>query len=78
MEVENTDTVELCSTCRFRGGYIGKHVDGDYIREYFECQRFPPILVNIDAAKLRTGDGFDFPVTSTNDWCGEFQTKEPK
>lgn len=58
--------IEDCLLCRF------SHSSFDHYG-YVTCRRNPPI----EGAKF-PGDDARWPLVRIDDWCGEFQPKEPK
>jgi hypothetical protein len=57
--------MEQCSLCRFWLNWDSE------MTNLGECHRFPP-RVSAQAGD-EAGDGGRWPLTSPDDWCGEFQ-----
>jgi hypothetical protein len=68
--------MDQCDTCRFWRNWDSE------MTNLGECHRFPPRMATVHqkdaegetAATIRPADG-GWPLTSPDDWCGEFQPK---
>lgn len=54
-----------CPECRFSEVVILD--DGPNV----ECHRFPPVIIGVNDEPLQV-----WPQVQSEDWCGEFQSKE--
>ena len=71
--------MDHCSECRFWLNWDSE------MTNLGECHRFPPRMLAVQrpdaegesAATVRPNDG-GWPLTSPDDWCGEFQRPSPR
>lgn len=75
---------ECCAKCRF-WDFIKKagFTDPDELDDkwwWSHCRRFPPVAPVANACFWADGvplDSPSYPLTQDDDWCGEFQPRQP-
>lgn len=78
------ERAERCETCRFWELLPAGHQDrGEPLNG--TCRRFPPVLDTARLVKQKydeivedtfKGGGYVFPVTGSDDWCGEWRAAD--